>query len=102
MTLKFFVHYGLHFIFPILIAYLFYKKSWKKVAFLFILTMLIDLDHLIAIPIFDPNRCSINFHPFHSYIAIGIYFIGLFFKRTQIISLGLLMHIITDLIDCYL
>ena len=25
-------------------------------------TMLIDLDHLLANPVFDPDRCSINFH----------------------------------------
>ena len=37
--------------------------------------MLIDLDHLLATPIFDPARCSIGFHPLHSYYAIGVYFI---------------------------
>ena len=29
------------------------------------LTMMVDLDHLIADPIFDPQRC-IGFHPLHS------------------------------------
>ena len=63
--------------------------------------MLIDLDHLIANPIFDSNRCSINFHPLHSYYAIFIYTLLLFLKKPfNIIGIGLLFHIITDFIDC--
>ncbi len=65
-------------------------------------TMLIDLDHLLAIPIFDPNRCSINFHPLHSYIAILIYLFLIIPKRTRVVSLGLIIHIIADKIDCLL
>ena len=30
-------------------------------------TMLVDLDHLFADPIYDPDRCSIGFHPLHQY-----------------------------------
>ena len=41
--------------------------------FIFIGTMLVDVDHLLANPIFDANRCSINFHPLHTYYAIGVY-----------------------------
>lgn len=63
--------------------------------------MLVDLDHLLANPIFDPNRCSINFHPLHTYWAIGLYVVLLFFKRTRIIGIGLLMHMLTDQIDCW-
>lgn len=65
-------------------------------------TMLIDLDHLLATPIFDPNRCSINFHPLHSYIAIGLYFILLLPKKTRLLGLGLIIHIIADKVDCLL
>jgi len=60
----------------------------------------IDLDHLLANPIFDPNRCSINFHPLHSYIAIAVYFLLLFPKKTRLIGLGLVIHILADTIDC--
>ncbi len=65
-----------------------------------LLTMLIDLDHLLATPIFDPNRCSINFHPLHTYWALAVYIGLLFFKRTRIIGIGLVLHIITDALDC--
>ncbi|PCH53304.1 MAG: hypothetical protein COC22_02945 [Flavobacteriaceae bacterium] len=90
----------MHFLFPGVIAYLFFKSNWKKVWIIFILTMLIDLDHLIATPIFDATRCSINFHPLHSYYAIVFYVVLLFFTKTRIIAIGLLFHIITDAIDC--
>ena len=62
--------------------------------------MLVDLDHLLADPIFDPKRCSIGFHPLHSYVAIGLYPILLFFKKTRAVGVGLLFHMLTDFIDC--
>ncbi len=102
MTLKFTIHYGMHLLFPALIAFMFFKKQWLFVWFIFISTMLVDLDHLLATPIFEANRCSINFHPLHSYIAIGIYFMASFFSKTRLIAVGLLLHMLADLIDCYL
>jgi hypothetical protein len=102
MSLKFLIHYGLHFVVPLIISLLFFKKKWKSIYVVFLLSMLIDLDHLLANPIFEPNRCSINFHPLHSYIAIGFYVLGVFFKKTSILSLALLLHILADYIDCYL
>tara|TARA_R110002072_G_scaffold99971_18_gene219904 strand:- start:2147 stop:2455 length:309 start_codon:yes stop_codon:yes gene_type:complete len=102
MNIKFITHYGIHFVIPLLIALFFYKKKWMQVYFILIATMLIDLDHLLATPIFDSNRCSINFHPLHSYNAIGCYFILLIPKKSRILAIGLLIHIIADSIDCYL
>ena len=67
-----------------------------------ILGMLIDLDHLLATPIFAPNRCSINFHPLHSYYAIAIYILLLIPKKTRLIGLGLVIHILADSVDCLL
>jgi len=102
MSLKFSIHYGLHFVVPFFIAFFLFKKEWKTVYFIFLLSMLVDVDHLLATPIFEKNRCSINFHPLHSYFAIGIYCIGLFFKKTRILCVALLFHMLTDFIDCYL
>jgi hypothetical protein len=96
-----FFHYFLHLVLPLLIAFLFYKKKWIKVYLIFLLTMLVDLDHLFASPIFDPCRCSIGFHPLHSYMAIAIYFTMLLPPKSRIIALGLLMHMATDAIDCF-
>lgn len=102
MTLKFIIHYGFHFIIPGLLAFIFFRKNWKTVFGVFLLTMMVDLDHLLATPLFDPNRCSINFHPLHSYYAIVVYIFLLFFNKTRIIAIGLLLHMLADSIDCYL
>lgn len=100
-VLRFTMHYGMHFFIPGLIAYLFFNKQWKKVWLIFVLTMLVDLDHLLATPIFDEHRCSINNHLLHSYYAIGVYFLLLFNPKTRIIAIGLLFHMLTDQVDCF-
>jgi len=94
------IHYGLHFLFSGILAYFLFPTIWKKAWLIMILTMLIDLDHLLATPIFDPNRCSINYHPLHSYIAAFIYLCMLIPKKTRIIAVGFLFHLITDALDC--
>ena len=100
--LRFIIHYGIHFIVPFLVAYLFYKKDFLKVSGILLLGILIDIDHLWASPMFDANRCSIGFHFLHSYYLIALYFALLFFKKTRIIGIALMIHIIADLTDCYL
>ncbi|WP_231374051.1 DUF6122 family protein [Aureivirga marina] len=94
------VHYSLHFLVPGLIAYIFFRKNWKQAWLIMILTMLVDLDHLFATPIFEPGRCSINFHPLHSYYAIAFYVLMLFFPKLRIVAVGLLFHMFTDYQDC--
>ncbi|SDL87506.1 hypothetical protein SAMN05421813_10393 [Daejeonella rubra] len=94
------LHIALHFIVPALIAVLFYKKLTYKAWLIMIATMAVDLDHLLANPIYDPDRCSIGFHPLHSYIAIGVYAVLLIFPRLRIMAIGLLIHIALDYVDC--
>ena len=94
------IHIILHVIFPGIIAFIFFKNIWKKAWILMMLTMLIDLDHLLAMPIFDPDRCSINYHPLHTYFAGIGYILLLFFNKTRIIAIGLIFHLFTDAIDC--
>jgi hypothetical protein len=96
-----FVHYFLHLGFPLLLALLFFRKDWKKVYLILLATMLVDADHFLADPVFQANRCSIGFHYLHTYYAMIIYFALLFFRKPfNIIGLGLLLHMLTDLIDC--
>lgn len=94
------VHYGIHFLLPVIICVVFFKKQWKFALLIMLSTMLIDIDHLLATPIFDPNRCSINFHPLHSYYAIGIYILLSIIKKTRILGIGCVIHIIADVADC--
>jgi len=93
-------HYGIHFGLPLLIALFFFKANWKMAYLVMLCGLLIDLDHVLANPVFDSNRCSINFHPLHSYYAIAIYLGLAIFKKTRILGIGLIVHIIADTVDC--
>jgi hypothetical protein len=82
---------------------IFFRSDWKRAYLLLIATMLVDMDHLLATPIYDPTRCSIGFHPLHSFIAISIYLMLCFLPKLRylrIIGLGLIIHMILDSIDC--
>ncbi|MEQ8515563.1 MAG: DUF6122 family protein [Chromatocurvus sp.] len=111
------IHIALHFIVPLLTALAFYRARWRNVTLIMIATMLVDADHLLADPIYDPGRCSINFHPLHKTEAIVIY-LALFaiplvlrpragsghpvaaVRVLQLIGLGLLIHMALDWMDC--
>lgn len=95
------VHYGGHFVVPLIISGVFYKEKWFKVTLILVATMLVDLDHLVATPIFDPERCSVGFHILHSYFAIAIYGILFFLQKTRLVALGLLLHMFFDFQDCF-
>ena len=66
------------------------------------LTMVVDLDHLLANPVYDPNRCSIGFHPLHAYIAIAVYALMAAVPKLRIAAVGLLIHMTVDLGNCIL
>ena len=94
------LHIVLHFMIPAIVAWFGFRKQWIRVWLILSATMLVDLDHLLADPIFDPNRCSIGFHPLHSGIAIGIYVLMLLFPKVRIVGIGLLIHMALDYMDC--
>jgi len=102
MELKFIIHYSFHFIVPGFIAYIFFKENWKKTYLLFIAAIIIDIDHVLASPIFDPDRCSINFHPLHTYYAMLLYVVLAIWKKTRVFGIALLLHLLADAIDCLL
>lgn len=76
------------------------KKHWVYYWLVMSATIVVDLDHLLADPIYDPNRCSIGFHPLHSFWALGIYLLLLVPDKTRVISIGILLHMLLDAIDC--
>lgn len=98
--LRHLLHYGIHFVAPFLISFCCFRNQWVRIGVLLTAGILIDLDHLLADPIFDANRCSIGFHPLHSYTAIVLYLILFLWKKTRILGLALLIHILADLVDC--
>ena len=95
------LHISLHLVVPLVVVGLFFMKDWKIAYFIMLSTMLVDLDHLLANPIYDPNRCSIGFHPLHQPWFIAFYFILSFYPKTRFIGVGLIIHMVLDAIDCY-
>ena len=95
------VHYSYHILLPLVFARLLWKESWRNVYLIMLSTMLIDLDHLLADPVFDPNRCSIGFHPLHTWWAAIIYlsFLAIPSWKLRVVSAGCLWHLCTDSID---
>ncbi|MDP2669654.1 MAG: DUF6122 family protein [bacterium] len=98
------IHYSLHFIFPFIIAYFLFRENWKIAGTIMVSTILIDLDHLLASPVFDPNRCSIGFHPLHTLWALIIYFLMLLIPswKWRAIAIGCILHLGTDSLGCIL
>lgn len=113
------LHILLHFLIPLIFAGILYKPIGRYAYLLMILTMLVDLDHLLASPIYDPERCSIGFHPLHTAPAIILYlllmivpaFIALFYNKKLIedrglattihlLGLGASLHMFLDWLDC--
>lgn len=93
-------HLLLHFIVPGAAARWAYPEKWKKAWLIMMATMLIDLDHLLADPIYDPNRCGIGFHPLHTYAAVLVYMLLAVLPKTRLVGLGLLIHMALDGLDC--
>lgn len=111
------LHIVFHFAVPLLVAIAFYHSHWKPATLILILTILVDVDHLLADPIYDPQRCSIGFHPLHTAPAIAMYALlfalplvlgrkpdapGLrpYARTVHLIGLGLLIHMALDWSDC--
>lgn len=63
-------------------------------------TMLVDLDHLLAQPVYDPGRCSIGFHPLHTAPALMVYAVLALPRSMRLVALGLLIHMGLDALDC--
>jgi len=96
------IHYGGHLAAPFLIALLLWRERWKQAGLVILAANLIDLDHLLADPIFDPNRCSIGFHPLHGGEAAIAYVLMLGVPKWWVRALGLgaLWHLAVDWSDC--
>lgn len=100
--LQFLLHYGGHFLAPFAIAWLIWRPHWRVAGLIMAAMIVIDLDHLLADPIFDPERCSIGFHPLHSMWAAAAYAALLLIPswKWRALGLGCLWHLVTDAGDC--
>lgn len=96
------LHLLLHVLVPLVVARLVWPKDWKRAALWMLAAWAIDLDHLLADPVYAPGRCSIGFHPLHTWPAIVVYAGLALPKKTRWFGIGLLIHIVLDGIDCLL
>jgi hypothetical protein len=94
------LHLVLHVVVPGLVAALFFRPAWRRAWLIMVLTMVVDLDHLLASPVYDPDRCSIGLHPLHTAPAIALYALLLLPERTRLVGVGLLLHMALDGLDC--
>jgi len=79
-----------------------WRRKWIRAGFVIAAGNLTDLDHLMADPIFDPNRCSIGFHLLHGWEAAVIYLLMLGVPKwwVRAFALGALWHLAVDYGDC--
>lgn len=118
------IHIALHVLVPLVIALLFYRDRWRSALVILLATMVVDVDHLLADPIYDPDRCSIGFHPLHTLPAVGVYLAMWLvpvggrrlassdaaaeqsdldrWRFIHLTGLGLVIHMALDLSDCWM
>ena len=109
------IHLALHFLVPCAVAGLFFRQQFLREWLTMCATMLVDVDHFLADPVYDPSRCSIGFHPLHTVPAIIVYVllfaVPLSMKLSSrpfrsvpvivhLIGLGLLIRMGLDWLDC--
>ena len=94
------VHVVLHLVAPAAVARLGFKARWRRALVVLLAVNIVDLDHLFASPVYDPNRCSIGLHPLHSTIPVVLYGALAIWPKTRIVGIGLLLHMLLDLGDC--
>jgi peptidoglycan/LPS O-acetylase OafA/YrhL len=112
------LHIASHFVVPLLVAAL-YRPRWLFALAALVATMIVDLDHLLADPVYDPDRCSIDFHPLHTTPAIAAYVLlaalPLAWRRRplsedlpryvlplHLVGVGLVIHMLLDGTECAL
>ncbi|MDZ4673505.1 MAG: DUF6122 family protein [Gemmatimonadota bacterium] len=94
------IHLGLHLAVPWVAARWLGGPAWRRAFLLLLSGWLIDVDHLLATPIYDAGRCSLGFHPLHTVPAAVGYALLLFPVPTRLIGAGLLLHLGLDGLDC--
>jgi len=94
------VHLALHVFVPFVVARFAFKAQWMHAWMIMMAALVVDLDHLLADPIFDPYRCGIGYHPLHSYPAIAAYAGMVAIRPLRIVATGLLIHMALDGSDC--
>ena len=59
-VIRSYLHLGLHFLVPAIISAIFFREKFVRAWVTMSATMMVDVDHLLADPVYDPTRCSIG------------------------------------------
>jgi hypothetical protein len=100
MELRPVLHIVLHLVVPGIAARLCWARRPLRAWSVMIATMLVDLDHLLAETVYDPARCSLGFHPLHTWPALALYLAATAWRPSRLIGVGLVLHMALDGIDC--
>lgn len=111
------LHIVLHGLVPAVAAGWVDRGRWATTWLVLVSTMLVDLDHLLADPIYDAARCSIGFHPLHT-APVMLAYLGMLIvppvlvrtgvvegdsrptRLVHLVGLGLVIHMALDGLDC--
>src|SRR5690606_13536225 len=102
LELRALIHLALHVLVPLAAARVFWPRHWRAAAPWLLAGWLLDVDHLLADPVYAPGRCSIGLHPLHTWPAMAVYAGMLLPRRTRWLGTGLVIHILLDALDCVL
>jgi hypothetical protein len=94
------LHVLLHFAAPALVALAGKAGSWGQRYLWLLAGLVVDVDHVLATPIYAPDRCSMGFHPLHTWPALLLYAALLAYRPTRWLGVGLLLHMALDTLDC--
>ena len=94
------VHLLLHFLVPAAVAGVFFRQIFFRAWITMTVTMIVDIDHMLADPLYDPGRCSIGYHPLHQFPAIAGYAAITLWPKLRLLGIGLIIHMVLDGVDC--
>ncbi len=94
------MHLVLHLVVPALLARRLDSRRPLRAWMIMVATMVVDLDHLAADPVYDPERCSLGFHPLHTWPIWLLSALLAAWPRTRLVGVGLLIHMGLDGLDC--
>ena len=100
MEIRPLLHIALHILAPLAVAVIFFRRRWCRAWLIMLAGWLIDVDHLLADPVYDPGRCSVSTHILHRWPAQILYLLLAIVPKTRLVGLGLVIHILLDALDC--
>lgn len=93
------LHIAAHFLVPAALSRCWPRGRRLRAWGVMVATMAVDLDHLLADPVYDPDRLSLGFHPLHAWALQPVYVLLALWPRTRLVGVGLVSHMALDGLD---